>query len=312
MPAPTLPTGVNEAAGRLFSDFLIESVKRRARVPVSQATLDTWEILSIADEQIRSAVVPLMISVGEDYLTASADFTISSGTTTYRPPARGMKIREVQFVNADGNRIDIPRVDIEELPHRSDGFYILGNGVVLINPSRWDGYTLRVTYYLRPSRLVVGADAGVSQSVNRGTGVITLYAASANLTGATTCDLVRGTAPFEVLALDVACTVAGAAVTITTPADIPAAWGAAGDLVTLPQQSPAPQIHPDLFAYLAQLVTVQILDGNGDQPAFERAGVLLKRLETDAIHLLTPRVEGEIIPVGGYSPLWDRGWSFQR
>jgi hypothetical protein len=70
MPPPGIPTGAQPAAGPYLTDFLIESVKRRARIPVSQATLEAWEVLATADEQIQGYVAPLMIGVGEDYLTA--------------------------------------------------------------------------------------------------------------------------------------------------------------------------------------------------------------------------------------------------
>src|SRR5512133_1904981 len=308
MPLPTLPAGVIESSGRLFSDFLIESVSRRARTPISQATLDTWEVLAIADEQVRGYVVPLMLESGEDYLTIRSNIVIDGAVSTYRPPSRAMKLREIQFLDADGDEIDVPRVAIEELEHAADGFYFLGNSVVLVDPAKWAGYTMQVTCYLRPSRLVLAADSGIVSSVNRGTGAITLHTASAALTGATLCDLIQGTPPFEVVAFDVPCSVAGAAVTITTPANIPTTWGASGDIVCLPQQSPAPQIHPDLFPLLAQAVTVQILDGNGDGEAFTRATAILGKLQKDATLLLTHRVEGEVVPFGGYSPLWDRSW----
>lgn len=308
MPLPTLPAGVIEASGRLFSDHLIESVSRRARTPISQATLDTWEVLAIADEQVRGYVVPLMLQSGEDYLTIRNEVVIDGAISTYRPLSRALKLREIQFLDASGNEIDIPRVAIEELEHAADGFYFIGNSIVLVNPSKWAGYTMQITSYLRPSRLVMGTEAGIVSSVNRGTGVVTLHAASTALTGATTCDLIAGTPPFEVVALDVPCSVLGTAVTITLPSNIPTTWGASGDIVCLPQQSPAPQIHPDLFPLLAQAVTVQILDGNGDGEAFTRATAILGKLQKDATLLLTHRVEGEVVPFGGYSPLWDRSW----
>ncbi len=308
MPEPTLPTGVLEPSGRLFADYLLESVKRRARTPISQATLDTWEILAIADEQIRGAIAPMMISLGEDYLTATSDQVISASDATYRPPHRAMKLREVQFLDSVGKEIDLPRIALEELPNQDDGFYIVGNEVTLVNPAGWQGKTLRMTYYLRPSRLVLGASTGIVSSVVYGTGAVTLYAASTALTGATRCDLVRGTPPFEVSALDVPCSVSGTAITITTPANIPADWGTAGDIVTLPQQTPAPQIHPDLFGLLAQMVTVQVLDANGDQAGQQRAMAEMQRLEMEAKTILRNRVEGEAIPVGGANPIWDVGW----
>jgi hypothetical protein len=307
VPAPTLPTGVIPASGVYLSDFLLESVKRRTRMPVSQATLDTWDVLRIADEQIRGYVAPLMISVAEDYLTAEYDVPITADVTSYRPPARSMKLREVQFLDANGDPVDVPRIAIEELPYASWGFYLLGESVKIVNVDQVAGLTLRLTYYLRPSKLIPASEAGVVSGVVGG--AISLYATPAGI-GTGTVDLVRGVAPFEVVAQDVACTVAGGVVTVAA-ASIPDGFGA-GDFVCLPQECPGVQVHPDLFALVAQATAVAILDGNGDDAAYQRAERELAKLDGNARILLAQRVEGEPIPLGGHSPLWDRGWGGGR
>ncbi len=301
MPAPTLPAGVIPASGVYLSDFLIESVKRRARVPVSQATLDAWDILRIADEQITSYVAPLMIAEGEDYLTAVYDVAVTADVTSYRPPPRAMKLREVQFLNETGHEVDVPRIAIEQLPYASWGFYLLGESVKIVNVDQVAGLTLHLTYYLRPSKLILAADAGVVSSVAGG--VITLSAAAgADMLATTTVDLVRGVAPFEVVAMDLAAVVSGSTVTVSS---VPSGFGA-GDFVCRPQESPGVQVHPDLVSLLAQAVAVAVLDGNGDDAAFQRATLELRKLDGSARALLSQRVEGEPIPIGGHSPIWDR------
>lgn len=306
MPAPALPTGVIPASGVYLSDFLLESVKRRARVPVSQATLDVWDVLRVADEQIQGYVAPLMISVAEDYLTATYDVPITEGVTSYRPPARSMKLREVQFLE-NGDPVDVPRIAIEELPYASWGFYLLGDNVKIVNVSQVVGLSLRLTYYLRPSKLIPAAEAGVVSSVAGGE--ISLYATPAGI-GTGTVDLLRGVPPFEVVAQDVPCTVSGGVVTVDATL-VPAGFGA-GDFVCRPQESPGVQVHPDLFALVAQATAVAILDSNGDESAYARAERELAKLDANARILLAQRVEGEPIPLGGHSPIWDRGWSGGR
>jgi len=308
---PTLPTGVPKSSGVYLADYLIQSVARRVRMPISQATLDTWELLSTADESIRSYVAPLLIEVAEDYLTAVYDVAITSATS-YRPPARAMKLREVQFLDESGDEQDVPRIAIEDLEIASWGFYFIGDSIEIISPESFSGWSMRVTYYLRPSRLVLAAACGVCSSVNRNTGAITLYAsAPAAFGSATTVDLLRGAPPFDVLARDVAATVSGVTVTVAA-ASIPAEWGSAGDFVALAQETPGPQIPPDLFALLAQAVSVEVLDGNGDDQAFGRATAKLKELETAARTLLVSRVEGEPLAFAGANPIWDRSWAGSR
>lgn len=303
MPAPALPTGVLPASGAYLSEALIESVKRRARVPISQATLDTWDLLRVVDEQIQGYIAPLVISTVEDWLTAVYEVEITPGVTSYRPPARSMKLREVQFLD-NGEPCDVPRIAIENLPHASWGFYLLGDNVRLIGADQVVGLTLRLTYYLRPSKLIPSNEAGFVSNVVGG--VITLHAANLPNT-VTSVDLVRGVAPFEVLALDVPATVAGLTVTVAA-ADVPVGFGPS-DLVCKPQECPGVQVHPDLFALVAQATATAILDSNGDSDAFARAAEVMKGLDASARLLLSQRVEGEPIPLGGgFNPLWDYGW----
>lgn len=305
MPAPILPAGVIASSGDYLSEALIESIKRRTAMPISQATYDTWDVLRIADEQIRSYVAPLMLSTAEDYLTAVLDVPIVEGVSTYRPPARSMRLREVQFLS-DGEPADVPRIAIENLPYASWGFYLLGDSVRLVGADQVVGLTLRMTYYLRPSRLVPSADAGVVSSVAGG--VITLASTAPDtLAPATSVDLLRGVPPFDVLALDVPAVVVGSSVTIAA-ADVPAGFGA-GDFVCRPQETPGLQVHPDLLALVAQAAAVAVLDGLGDVEAMERAKGELARLDASARTLLSHRVEGEPIPIGGgFNPIWDRRW----
>jgi hypothetical protein len=304
MPAPVLPVGVTVAASGYVSDALLESVRRRTRMPVSQATFDAWDILRIADEQVSGYVAPLMIEVAEDYLTAVHDVPILAAS--YRPHPRAMKLREIQFLDSSGDEVDVPRIAEEDLPYKRFGFHFRGDEVRILKPQEFAGYTLRRTYYRRPSRLVLAADCGVCSSVNRGTGVVTLHAAAPF--ASQTVDLVSGVAPFTVLAADVAATVAGASVTLAA-ADIPAEWGASGDFVCIAGQSPGPQVHPDLFALLAQAVAVELLDGAGDTEAFQRAAEVLKGLDSKARVILTQRVEGEPLAFASRNPLWDTRWN---
>lgn len=306
MPAPTLPAGVIPASGDYLSEALIESIKRRTAAPISQATFDTWDILRVADEQIRSYVAPLMISAAEDYLTAVLDVPIVEGVSTYRPPARSMRLREVQFLS-DGEPADVPRIAIENLPYASWGFYMLGDAVKIVGVDQVVGLTLRLTYYLRPSKLIPSADAGVVASVVGGN--ITLAtAAGADLSAATTVDLLRGVAPFDVLALDVPAEVSGSIVTVAS-ADVPVEFGP-GCFVCRPQESPGIQVHPDLFSLVAAASAVAVLDGIGDSEAMERAKAEVARLDATARTLLAHRVEGEPIPIGGgFNPIWDRRWN---
>jgi hypothetical protein len=290
-----LPLGVT--TGTWLADALVAEIKRRARVPVSQATYTDAELLAMVDEQVREYLAPLMISVAEDYLTANYDVVVTAGVSTYRPPSRCMKLREVAFVKDAGTDnetiIDVPRLRIEQLEHERWGFYFSGNSVVLkdVDP----GITLRMTYYLRPNRLVLAENVAVVQSVEVATGVVYVYQMPDGIEGGTAFDIIRAAAPFDTLRT-------------FAPSALPAGL-ATGDFVCLPEQTPVPQIAPDLFSLLAQSVTVAVLDEQGDEVAFQRAAARKEQLEASARILLSSRVEGEPISLTpAFDPIWDRSW----
>jgi hypothetical protein len=304
-----LPLGVT--TGTWLADALVAEIKRRARVPVSQATYTDAELLAMVDEQVREYLAPLMISVAEDYLTANYDVVVTAGVSTYRPPSRCMKLREVAFVKDAGTDnetiIDVPRLRIEQLEHERWGFYFSGNSVVLkdVDP----GITLRMTYYLRPNRLVLAENVAVVQSVEVATGVVYVYQMPDGIEGGTAFDIIRAAAPFDTLRQAAAGTVNAGALTVTfAPSALPAGL-ATGDFVCLPEQTPVPQIAPDLFSLLAQSVTVAVLDEQGDEVAFQRAAARKEQLEASARILLSSRVEGEPISLTpAFDPIWDRSW----
>lgn len=308
MAAPTPPAGASYKAVPYLSEYLIEAIRRATRLPITSATFDTWELLAMADEQIAGYLAPFIVGLAEDHLTAYSDSAITS-SDTYRPPARAMKLREIQFLR-NGAPFDVPRIALEDVPYADWGFYLVGNTIRLISPASFVGATLRQHFHRRPGKLIESSSAGFVASVNSGTGVITLAAsAPSSITGTMVVDLVKGTPPFEVAAADVAVTNVNVNEVTVSAASIPSGWGEAGDIVVRAGETPVAQVPADLFALLAQAVAVKILDGNGETDAYARAKAEKVELEAAAAKLLQARVEGEPLPVGsGFDPIWSRGW----
>lgn len=306
MTAITLPTGVT--TGEWLADQLIEDVKRGARIPVAQATVEDWEILRAADTKIRDYVAPLLISVAEDYMTAPVDVPIVAGQVFYYPPARCMKLREVLFVDGSGRPVDVPRLRFDGNEHRDWGFKLNGSTIELVQPDRVRATAIRFTYYLRPSALVKADKVSVVQAIDRVTGVVSVYQVPAGIEGGTAFDFVNARAPFDCFAMEKAGTVNAAGLTVTfDPTALPADL-AVGDFICLPEQTPVPQIQPELFSLLVQAVVLDLLDEQGDEAAVARAEKALMKLDADARVLLSSRVEGEAFPIATDDPIWDRSW----
>lgn len=279
-----------------LADDLITNAKKRAKIPAAQASWTPTEILSAADEQIQSYVLPVIRRTREDYGLQAIDFAIGTpdaqGTTgPFRIPYRatGGALRDIYLRDANGNVINVPRITPDDLEQATWGVYFLGNAVYFANKTTQAApVTLRMTFFMRPNRLVLQAGAGKITAISTSTRTVTCASLPATFAGATTFDLVQGRPGFDTLAYDFAGTVGGSNIVFSgaLPSDL-----SVGDYVCLPETTPVPQIPPELHPLLAQRVAVQYLESEGD-PNLPQALQTLGRMETDAVTLLTPRVEG--------------------
>lgn len=289
------------------SAALLANIRRRAMAPTaaSLGTTDT-DLLALADDELRYGLLPMLLAVREEFYNWKTDTTIVGGQQNYRIPSRaiGPKLRELTTVDGAGKVTDLSETRIERLdgpaptPGQPIAFYLDGNTVALYPPPAASntGLLLRQTFHIRPNRLVATAAAGVVQSVNTGTGAVTLTGTPPTgfVTGAT-FDFVRGSPGFEHLAIDLAGTVAGNVVTVGA-ANLPtgALALAAGDYVCLSETTPVPQLPVELHAVLAQRVANNLLRSLGALDRLAAGEALLQQLEKGAAILLTTRVEGEI------------------
>jgi hypothetical protein len=272
---------------------LVASVKRRASVPTTQATISSTDFLSLCDEEMQGYVVPLVVASRSEYMVTTVDQFIA-GSTSFRVPTRavGGKLRDVKFLNVAGAYAKCPQVAAEQLDLApSMSHYLEGNTLKLWNGNRpidqsWPW--LRLRYYTRPNALVYPTSAGVVLSVNGAAITLSATPPAGFVTGAL-FDVVRARPGFECLATDQAGTVAGNVVTLPgAVTDI-----AVGDYVCLAGQAPVPQIPLELHPLLAQAVAVKCLQAVGDIEGQQAAITLLARMEKDAIDLIAQRVEGE-------------------
>jgi len=274
---------------------LIASVKRRVGIPAAQATYTAAELLAIADAEIESYLVPLVLRAREDFWLVSQDVPLTSDALTHRIPYRaiGGKLAEVYIVNEQSQPLNLPRIRYSDLVDTEFGFYLDGGSVTIVtsdgDPTRF-GPTLRLTFYARPNALIETTAAAVVSTFNPVAKTVTLTSVPTGFTGHTTWDIIRAKPGFDHLALDIVGTLAGS--TITFASDLPHDLEG-GDYVCLPEQSPVPQVPAELHAVLAQKVAIKIAEGKQLTERLQALREELVRMEGDAKGLITPRVDGE-------------------
>lgn len=299
---------------------LLTSINNRALVPTSQTTYQTSDILALASEEVRSYIVPMIMKMRSEYFTyASPDVAIQANVSKYAIPYRaiGGKLRGVQLIDNAGNIFDFPLIEEEDECFFNYGsntatsfaFKLEGNAVKITPPPTSNsGSFIRFLIYFRPNELVATSAAAQITAINTGTGQVTITAVPSTFSTGTSLDLINGFPGFECRAYDQTPTdITGAVITFAT---LPVGLSV-GDWIALSGQTPIPQIPYDLHPLLAQSTAARLLESQGDVQGLELANAKLKQLEENAMHLLSPRTDGNAKKlINRYSTL--RSWGYRR
>lgn len=292
------------------SDELIAQVKRRAMIPSSSNTLATADFLSFINDEMDTYMVPLVMSVKEEFYVTYADTSCTSSTTSVAIPERaiGGKLRNVLW-SSDGGIVFYPleRIEAPDVYRYSttgsapQGYYFEGNRVIL---KPFASGTLRLQYFIHPSRCVALADASVVSSTTSTTVVVASVGTNFG-TAAANYDFIKGTGPgWECRAIDQSGT--RSSTTLTFSGGVTTAL-VATDYVALANETPVPQLPRELHPLLAQRVAVRALYALGFTDQARAAEAECDRLRREAIGLLTPRSEGSArYVINRNGPGWPR------
>lgn len=271
------------------SSALITSVKRRGMLPSTDETLATADFLAILNDEIQTYLVPLLMSVREEYLVGTS---VVSGATSYPIPVRaiGGKLRSVEIASGD-SYVPLVRIEPEQRSSGAEGYLVEGNRIVLL-PESGSAATLRLKYFRRPSSLVATSAVGtLSAAYAAGSTALVLNStAPSTFTNATAVDVVSATPGFDASSDDLTLSSpSGTAATVAAPGLTEAA--ASGDYVCLAGESPVPQVPVELHPLLVERATFVALKALGNPRAgeFEASAEKMKARVT---MLLAPRVEG--------------------
>lgn len=283
------------------ADFLT-SVRQRGSIPTTTNASNvnnTTNLLSLATEELHIKLLPLLLSVREEFYVYAKDYTVTADQAAYAIPTRtaGATLRDIQWI--EGNNIrSLPRVDSDFITSTASGtvqgYYLQHNDVILYpTPSSTTG-TLRLRYYLRPGRLA--ATTACAQITAVTTTTVTVASIPSSWAVGTIVDFIKATPPFHYPSIDQTIT-ALAGTTITFAAV--ASTVVVGDWLALAEYSPIPQIPFEFQPVLAQMTVVKALEAIGDREGSAAARKDLEVLQASALALMSPRVSGEAKKVIG-------------
>lgn len=278
---------------------LLSRVKAQAQLPSTEGRLTDAEILALADEVLRTTCADLLLGARSQWWTTAADdVSIVSGTYLYSVPERALVEGVSDILITDGtDEWSAPEVTLAQAwRYRGDhggwdspyAYCWRDDRIELLPHPTSGGYSLRVLYPRRPSRLVtVASCATVASSTS--TAITTSATVPSGWASSETLDVISATTGRH-RGVDLAGTsISGTSITVS--AGVPTGT-AAGDYVALDGETCIPPVPEPVFDVLTAATTLEVLMAIGDPDGLQAAVSRVQMRTTRAQSLLSPRSRG--------------------
>lgn len=288
--------------GMMKSSDLIEAVRRRAFLPEVQNSLDKSDILKFINEELFDSVVPLILSMHEDFFTNTAVIPLESNKQAYKIPYRaiGRQVRDVKYKDTNNDVFPMTRIDPVQRNFyqnmynpRFRAFFLRSDEIVLAevvgdNPVG----ALEFLYYLRPNILVEEERVSTITNIDRTTGIVTVDNVPSNITVSSKLDFLEYNPGHTILGIDVTPTnIVANTITFSTsviPEDLNI-----GDVIALSGECIIPQIPTELHSMLAERAAARCLNSLGDATALATSNSKIAEMEKNASNLIGTRTDGQ-------------------
>jgi hypothetical protein len=265
-------------------------------VPTSQSTFSSSDFLRFLNDELVHYIVPLIMSVRQEYFVATQDTSIGS-TTSFDIPERavGTKVRDILLLTSGSNQYSIPRLEPEDVEEFNDNVtannaFYLQNDSIIIKGIYNSSDSLRVKYFRRPNELVATSSCALVTSVSGN--VATCSSIPTTWTTSMLFDVIKGKKSFISKGDDQTVTDINTTTNEITFTSIPTGV-VAGDYICKAQESPIPQIPYDCFPILIMKTAASILRSLGQDKDAEQKEKKIAEMKESVIGLLADRTEGE-------------------
>jgi hypothetical protein len=297
-----------------LADDLLSDVRRSGMLPDSSPSgVADADILAHANKELQSRLLPLVMSVREEFYVQIAQQSLVANQQGYRIPARGIgnKLRDVLLLLNDNTIRNLVRLAPEQYAEiiTTTGpypwaFYLESDSVMLVpTPSTTSACTLQLKYLIRPNFLVK-SDATATPTVTTvqantpSTGLtrINHSATGTDLHTSTKLDIVAAKPGFRTLVISATPTASGNGYVVFNSSDVPSDFSTAnnaGDYISAEQTSPVIQLPPELHNLLYQRTLCRVLQSIGDLESLQAAEANAVEMERGALTLISNRTEGE-------------------
>ncbi len=283
-------------------DQMVTDVRSEYITPNSQNLFQDNDIIKHLDKAMRSKIIPLVNSVREEYWVNLFDQPVT-GQASYTLPERssGAMLRDIVFVDAQGNEIELTRlspVQIKstfpfgyQLPLYTFGYYLQDDQVFLYpqQATNATAYTLRMKYLRRPNNLVSVTECGLITTV--ASNVITVDNIPTTWTTDTLFDIIQNFPQFN--SIDDGATITNIDTLTSQITLTEAPTGLAVGMYLCPTlMSCIPQIPYECYDLLIAAGAARLARGIGDSQGLELANKNYEDISADFVKLVDPRVQG--------------------
>ena len=291
---------------------LIQDIKDSEHFPLSQTTFTDAKLIRIINKEILSKIVPIVISVREEYYAQSVLLTLTNDKYRYTIPSRatGAAFKNLFWLRDRTKlleRVPLARVNPHNLGNhiRQRGpycFFLEGDQILLdkIPSSISSTEDLLCAFHRRPNEVVATTSATkiTAKSVGAST---TTFTVNTDLTGSLSAgsliDFINGQPPFLLWAEDVAISSITATSIVVSNDDIKNEASeveiGTNDYICAAGQTNIPMIPAEGFPLLNEFVCYRVMKAQG---AHDKLGDIKESIKANLDNfykLITQRVENE-------------------
>lgn len=302
-------------------DFLV-GLKERITTPANQQLLDDAGFLRLADKVVKDTMVPLMLSVNQNYFVRPVDFPVVAGQDSYQIYYRsiGRGLRDLKLVQIGASPLSTRSLTEIAIEHEHEftsqslptAYFFQGDWIILRpNPVSSNTWLLRQFINIQHSKLVKVDACGIITSIS--SNVVTCSSLPTTFQAGVAVDFIQGVSGSSILGYDLMPTnVTGSQLTFATAAELPTNL-AVGDYVALAQQTPVIQMPDEVVPYMETMTAKRVLyavsDFDGENQLTQTAADELREL----LKILQPRNEGALKKIVNRSGLLPgRGYGLNR
>ena len=297
----------------------IKRVRSNAQIPNNQTSFTDEVLLDFTNDEIDSNAISAMIQATRTFFVANHYVDLKANENRYLIPYRsvGSALRELAYIDNSGNISNLKQIDIanlyayqtyDESQTQNQGhptlFYLENNDIVIYpSPSTNSRGKLKMSYYLRPSKLVVESNAAQVDEVN-GNRVIFSSKPSTLLN---TIDIIskhgnQSKLVGENVSIEFDDQLSHFFVDLEDASDIEI-----GDWICNEDESPIIQLPKEVVSYLVACVSRRYYASQGDQAKELTEKRRMTEQRNNLMKILGPRVAGEQIPIFSSESITESG-----